>query len=866
MAVYQVGDQKWEIPDDTPQDVTQRILNKLAHEQLSPVTGGIQAATKGTYTGLANVLGAPVDLVTAGLNVGARATGLPEIESPVGGSEFFKGALGSKPVRDVLGYPLTYQDIEEVPERYRPVARGGEVLGESLPFAAAPLAKGAQLGARAAKPSVVSPIIESARKTPGQFAAAEAAGAAGASGGAAVAEAAFPGRPLVKTGAEIVGGTLAPFSIFARTATGISDGLKNVVASLTPAGRERAAGKRATQMIESLGEDPAAVEKALREQAEVGAPYTSGQKTGSPALLALERKLIQESAKFGLDVQQQTRGAIEEVNRAFRAAAESGDPDALRELAKARRDYWGALIDARMQVATTAAEEAAESVRPGLERPHAGQIARRAIEDALEDARAYERELWGQVPKNIEVEPVSMRQTYATQNADLLPGETLNVGNRAILTALDRWAQANPTSGELLRLRGRMLAEMRRIAGSQAPDWDAWGRLNKIQRSILDDLGSVDAAAETARDFSVQLHDRFTRTVAGKALGQDPRGGERIRPEQTLEKTITGTGQERALAAQELEEAVSPFGGLPNRGRVAAMRAAQEDFIRDLAMITDPSTGQLNPNALGRFRDKNRELLERFPELERTLRDAETTTRVYGNRVKTLQKRDKVMRQRSAFAKVLEYENPKDAINSALRGKTPTKDLDSIFRMAKTRDAKAGARGAFFEAVFENATDSRGLISGTKVLESLQKHSALLKRRGILNDDQIGRVQRIAEEATKLENALAFSGRLDEVAGDTSSMFDLLTRVVGANIGSHSAVASASGAQLVMAGYGSRAARQWLQKVPQTRMKDVLMEAVQNPQLMADLLAKPATEAAAKKVHKRIHAYLLQTGIIEEED
>lgn len=55
------------------------------------------------------------------------------------------------------------------------------------------------------------------------------------------------------------------------------------------------------------------------------------------------------------------------------------------------------------------------------------------------------------------------------------------------------------------------------------------------------------------------------------------------------------------------------------------------------------------------------------------------------------------------------------------------------------------------------------------------------------------------------------------------------------------------------------------EKVPRTRVLDVMQEAAQNPRFMAALLEKPTTPAAAKQVERQINAFLIQAGLVQRE-
>ena len=863
-------------------------------DEPNPALGAANAAAEGFIGGLADVAGMPVDLVTGAINFALSGPGAARPREP--GAETFGEVLGVDPIqKPFLGSEqlrelgrsagFTYVDISAVPEQFRTAARAGEVIGGSVPFAAAPFAAAARLGTKAAT-GPFRAFIEPARTRPGTTALVETAAAVGAGVGAAAAETLAPGNPLTRIGGELTGGFLSPFSIFARTtrrlASGLAEAPRRLRQAVSPAAAEKGAARHAQEIVRTFGEDPAAVARALREPSAVEAPLTAGAKSQSLALQALERKLVRDAHMFGIEVQRDLKTTIDNINFAFDEVAGTGSPEALRSLALARKEYARNLIDARFNLAERRIIEARESVVPSS--PTNVNVNRRAKEilrEAMEDARRVETAIWDEIPKDVDIPPINLRETFQTKvRAGLLPGETIDLPEPILrevrrLTAKRKRGQKPikpPTSGRLLRLRSRILVETRKEAGSQAPDRDRIRRLSLLADSILDDIGGLPGAAE-ARAFSFDLNDRFTRGYGGKVLSLDPRGGDKIPGELILEQGLTGRRQ--AVVSRELEAAVTPFGRMGENLRLQEMRELEGEVLRDMASSTvDPLTGQINPRSLQRFRENNKELLERFPELDRTFANAGAVTSIYGRRIKRLLKTDKNLQANSAFAKMLGAENPMGVLRSAINGPNPTADMDSIFLLAR-RDPKAleGARRTYLNMLFNESAVKVNLVDGETTLISGAKLRGLLnagdggvlraaKKSGVLNEGQIKRLNTIADEADKIQGAMNFPGQLDRVVKDPSALTDLLARLVGANVGSHSLLSRTTGSQLVMAHAGSRFVRNLVEKLPAKNITKVLRAAVRDPELMADLLAKPVGETQAKRIAAQVTRNLRDEGII----
>lgn len=84
-------------------------------------------------------------------------------------------------------------------------------------------------------------------------------------------------------------------------------------------------------------------------------------------------------------------------------------------------------------------------------------------------------------------------------------------------------------------------------------------------------------------------------------------------------------------------------------------------------------------------------------------------------------------------------------------------------------------------------------------------------------------------------------GNVDDLLGTEDAVFDLLTRIGGANIGTAGAVGAQTGSSLIAASAGSKFLRNLLNKMPRTKVRDILVEAMYNPKLMQKLLEKPTS-------------------------
>jgi len=191
-----------EFPDGTDQAIIQRTVKKqlgiaepeqpeAATPQAPGETSAIGLASNlggGFNTGLAQVLGLPVDLVNSALGlVGAGS------EQPVGGSAQLAGLLE--------GTPLAGREPQTGIERI--TRRVGEELGATaVPFGAAgAVARGGQ-----AASNVGRALTEGFRQAPAAVAATEAGLASTAGAGAGLAQEVFPGSQGAELAGQLIGG------------------------------------------------------------------------------------------------------------------------------------------------------------------------------------------------------------------------------------------------------------------------------------------------------------------------------------------------------------------------------------------------------------------------------------------------------------------------------------------------------------------------------------------------------------------------------------------------------------------------------------------------------------------------------------
>ena len=278
-----------------------------------------------------------------------------------------------------------------------PYREGGKTFGSSIATAPAAFGLPIMTGNRVSK--FISAFGETARRNPLAFMGTEAATAAtmGVAGGAS--ESYFPGREGIRFGAELSAGLLTPTKLLVSGLDLAKTGLTQMKSSY--ANRSNSLELKSANILldalEKSGEDPVALAKALRQQLPGMVPTpTSGQKTGSQALMDLEASLGEHHAQFGGETKQQAINAM----RAYQALIDKlqgiGNPESLKIAAQLRQQNFDNMLSTRLSAADAKAAEKIATISKDTPAARAsiGDIVKTETELALMQARDYEKELW----------------------------------------------------------------------------------------------------------------------------------------------------------------------------------------------------------------------------------------------------------------------------------------------------------------------------------------------------------------------------------------------------------------------------------------------------------------------------------------
>lgn len=686
---------------------------------------------------------------------------------------------------------------ERVPEDRRAAAYVGESFGGSIMIGGQVQAlarTGATVGSGSLVGRLINGVLESARRTPGLFAAAEVSGATYAALGAGAAETLFPGDTGARTSAEIGAGFLSP----ARTLTTgsqfilnkaqnvalmASNALPESVGKFVPGAQsalQRKAKEALTTYLKETGTDIGALRRALNSPDIADLPLSAGQKTGDPALLALEVEFSRTNETFRKALARGGAESLETIRDLTVLMRATGDPALIRQAAVMREDAFNVFLAARLDAAREDAIRAAGRITSDT--PQARETLStelfKAMESALADSRAVERSLWEAIPKNALVDDAPLREAYESirprLSSETFDTEITKFVEQDLETLELGVESGRATIGDVLRFRSNMLDKARSAAGGSTPDLKAVRWYEKMADAALQALNDpnissaradlpsgqgasaldfatrrtateeapegVRDAIDAARSYSRALNDTFSRSFVGTTLQKTAGGGFRRAPESMLRHAVA-TGQD--ATARNMREISAAMDFVQARGELVSAREtgapyirSEEEMLADAALVQDaqeramrlaaaaaidPTTNLPSSKGLIAFKTKYESTLKQFPEVveavDAAIASNDKLLRLTG-RVKTAER----IASRTYLRKITGSENPSAAISTILRGDFPEKHVAQLARFAQKQgpDYVEALSAALFDNALARATNSAtGEVSLTRLRTAL---------------------------------------------------------------------------------------------------------------------------------------------------
>ena len=891
-------------------DLARSILKEIEAAPSPPKRqGALRSLPMGFNSNvLASLGGAPVDVANWALSGVDKLAGTKlSTDRPVGGSMFLKKAMRGWDKIPALS-SMTYDDINQLHPSDRPFAVAGETIGSAVIPAAIPLrmAKAATVVAPTLTKGLrryVEPILRSARDKPGKFALTEAGLAASAGQGAAIAEMAAPGDPYARMGGEVLGGLINPTRIVKTGYSAAEKGLEKFTGFTSQAAKEEAAAKLIGKEYGKTGEDVNATIAALRAKDGFGLDLTSGQQTGSPTLLSIEKQLASQSPRFAATAAQRPPVAFDRLREAGGNVTASGNSaDLTAAMQKTLADTQGdiAAPNVAAQVEALRARGNVGNVS-NPEMAAASARARGILENAEQSAGNRETAAWKQVSPD---EPGNASNVLAAREQirnRLLPNENMPAPIEVFTGNLERQAttpintrllnesgapimrpgNADVTSGMLKTLRTRALTAARDARSGISPNSDLANQMETIARGALADLNNIESispAVVVARNISRELHDDFTRTFAGESTSLKSTGAPSVEPENMLTKALGAGGTAGDVKMRQLSQAAErgDVGRYPRQEYQEAMNKEQEIFLRGAVQSTiDPITGRVKPAKLAAWTRKNQAILDRFPQLRDDLASAQSA-QMSATRAEAIAQQASTAANKTRIADIARSENPSNDIAKILSPSNPNRNQEfSELAAAAARSGQSAVDGlgsATIEHAFRAATGPTGKFDFERFSQILLDKGPSGKSASLLDDMQTNKVldgakasrlNAILERAGNIQTAIDNPIAASEMSQAPDLLTGLITRTLGAKIGSRIAkiLPFGSGGGFVAPDAGSKAAQILIDKLPSAKVTEILIEAAENPHLMEILLTKVKTEKQATELYRQINAFLVGSGV-----
>ncbi|MEM8971066.1 MAG: hypothetical protein AAGD43_03270 [Pseudomonadota bacterium] len=849
----------------------------------------IGAIGAGGQRGIAKGLGAPVDLVQGGINLGIDAanalTGsdIPYVQGAVGGSQWITDRFADVPGMD------PYQQAQTGAGRL--ASRAAEEVGAyAVPATGA--AGSISRNAQGVTGTVRRALVDSPK--------AQIATSAGAGVGAGIAEEAAPNSPMAEFAGAMAGGlTVAGGHAAARGAGNV---VKSTVGPFTKSGQERIAGERLRAASADPDALPGRIDEGLAAAPNLpGSRPTTAAISGDAGIATLERGMRSGSPATADRFARIDAGNAATRRRALEGIEPNGHASDLAAHALSHRqslhdDFASILAQGQSQV-----EQQIASLGQPMQPQTAGQIIRGEFDNALSAQKQRVSQAYDPVDQS-PVPIVGMADNVRDAIEKYLgPGTGgPNSDIRGILNDLyaalplesdEKGAMVNLLTrltdheGKSLRTFAESLAE--NVALNADDDvgtlplrtlQNMRSRAADVQRTASDKGNSRISAAAGA---IVQAIDGGLEDAAGQGLLADDlvealnKGG-RLRKDQAriFEAGAAGrvrsseTGNlpalffnGRATSEANMAQFVEAMGG-----RAQARDALQSYAIFDaLKNATEPGTATINPTKLRKWIDRHGAALKHFPGLRMRLASVSTMQEHVNEALSTsgIMLRDF---DRTAFAQLAGHTDATEAVGRLFSGGNS---------LARVRQVMSGigdnerALAGFRRAIVDHALSPR--VAKTTSIDAAGefKDSPAAMIKFLRNNRRALSEVFSAKQLETLDRVLTDikSGQAVTTAGSPTGSATKQNQSVGYFLGqAANGAAGASRMSIVgrVAGNLAKAARGLVMNGdggPNEMIDRLIEEAMVDPALALELVRK-ATPARANSVSQDLADRIMVTGAV----
>ena len=771
-------------------------------------------------------------------------------------------------------------------------------------------------------------MIDFAAKNPAQFRKMETSVAVLSGIGGGIAEKVAPGDPTARMIGSIAA-PLSPttlpiaaqgsYALLNKVTYGSLDKLRNAIAMKfrNREGALDAVARKFQDAVVAQGAKPEDLAKQIDDFIKNNPRYanqqgnlSAGLATGDDTLLAIERSLIAGDSKISKKAAEQTAASIKEMKKLYSSVLKISDnnPELLREIADARINHLNFVTNLRVSKAVRKLDlmqknlSAISSPNVNVAKQQNAQKIKKVFDDVYEDLRTTEDQLWNKIDKTIRLSGDETEAALKSLSAETdglrgigLPGILKKMQD---VTYNSRNGLSSVSSGDLLKARSDLGKQIRVAMRGENPDRDLARRLINLQNSITNDLAkSGNSAQIRLANNATKNRYEFLELPVVQRMRKRSIGGSLNKPDLVLDDMLLG--------AKRSQHAYQTFNDIVEAGAKGQIRSVA-GYTKGTKELTDPLarfyyamandvigvSGKVDLDKLGSFLTKHEQGLKALG-----IYDNLKMPEVQAHLVKQLQESNKKLSSsyasKSMAAKIIGAGDVNTSVSNILFNSSARhKDLKSLVNLSKKKapgvdntKALEGIQQSFVDNLLEQSVikyrapgqkdDFSELISGQKMLDALAKKQGKftleedLVSSGLIDKSQMSDIKAMATRAKEFEESVlkrASGATIADIPPGSDYLTDILGRLGGATLAASSPLGQGIGHQLIVAQIGSQAGRNFLQKLPNAKLSNVMKEAMLDPVLMKNLLERPATVFAKKSRDYKLRAMLVSKGLLEEEE
>lgn len=766
------------------------------------------------------------------------------------------------PSQSVLTAPLR-GNPDPVSGPQRIARRVGEEVGATAPFAAVPfLGALARTGLPAANtaPTIMSSVVQGVKNTPVAAATGELAATLGSGAGAGVAGEIAPGNTTAEITGQLLGG-VTPTVIGNMPAALAVRGGRALASRFAPEALNRAAQKEVGEVVGPHMSDSGLNEAERLRETIPGFNPSLAEATGSPALIATQRRIEREAAGAELETLAARRRANESAVQTF-ITEKSPETDlpldyvidtANRRVQNLRYEVGRPIVSIERR------QREAAGALPTADRSAVGETLR----TTLVNERTKARDTLGRLADSLGLNDVDMSIPFGRIRneivAEFTPGSVFDdIKNYPEVVEAIRSVnpvRRNPQTGQmepqpitfndLKALRERITDDLLDAQAGANPSRKKVRSLAALKAKVdgaIDELGaSTDpniAQNYTAfrQAYFEQYIERFEKGAAFKVRQKDGRGFYKT-PDERVAQAFFAPGD--VSAARQFK---TVYGD--NLEANAALEATVLDSLRD-STVRD---GRIVPELFETWMRKHQSVLSEFPQIQRGVESAQELVTALSTRQAQL-----VSRQSGIEDRVLVRE-----LNALERGtKTAESVIDSAVKDPRKMDQVVNSlRGnpEALNALKRHIWDSAANLNGKELGDFLTTFDKSLKR--ALGPTHYG-------DLVTISKARQMMDRMPEPKGQGYSPNPLkdIEQSIGMGI-------PQIGSRVFAVESGRTSARymitdafgRFMRGRSQARSEALLKEALYNPEVARDLATMTHMSKVPHVIARRLYVRLFNLG------